>query len=541
MTRRSDATPMTPPAPAGAVAQPLPSAQFRADEAGGITAWSILTIIAMLMMVAVGIDAMRTETLRTHMQNTLDRAVLAAADLEQDRSPDDVAADYFERAGLPSNAANIKSTVKSGDKTVSAKMNAEVDGVLIDLIGTKSFPAIARGEARESVNDVEIALVLDNSGSMGWDGNRRLNLLKPAAKEFIDTVMKPGPDGAPSPVSVSIVPFSTQVNAGPLLGGELALSSEHNYSHCVEFQPGEFGATAVNPATELRRGGHFDVFTWNAPVVSSGVVCPFDSNRHITPFSQNADALKAQIDAMWAGGNTSIDIAAKWGAALLDPAFRPVVNSLVAQGKIGSGVLGRPYDFGRPNSMKVLVVMSDGQNTQEYQLAEEFRSGKSAVWQDPTSKIVSYFDAERGEYFVYNTADVETSPGGTWESEPEGGDAAVNLDWPEVWDMWSVATWARYIKDPAVGGGWSTHYDAAHTATDPTDKNTQTEAICAAFRSQHERAIIYTVGMDTYGQGDATLENCAGTPLNFFDVDAEEVDEAFSAIASQINKLRLTQ
>ena len=517
----------------------LRRADFRRDEDGGMIVWALFIMLGMLMAVGLGLDAMRTENFRTHMQNTLDRAVLAAADLEQDRDATEVVNDYFARSGIPADAVTITSTVSGTEKIIGAEISANVGTMLLDIIGRDSLPAIASGEAREAITDVEISLVLDNSGSMGWENNRRLNLLKPAAKDFIDTVMKPGPLGGPSKVSVSIVPFSTQVNAGPMLAGALSYSGEHDYSHCVEFADTSYTSVAIDPATELRQGGHFDVFTWNAPVNTFGVVCPFDTSRHITPFSQDPDHLKAQIDAMWAGGNTSIDIAAKWGAALLDPAFRPVADALIAGEQIGASVAGRPYDYGRSNTLKVLVVMSDGQNTQEFQLRDAYRSGASPVWRDPGTGIVSYFDEDSGQYFVFNGADVKASPGGTWQAEPGGGSAATRLDWPEVWNSWSVAVFARDIKAAAVGGSWNTHYNAVYLTTNAGDKNTRASQICGAARDKG--IVVFTVGMDTYGQGDATLADCAGTILNFFDVAADEIDQAFSSIASQINLLRLTQ
>ncbi|MEM1428589.1 MAG: Tad domain-containing protein [Pseudomonadota bacterium] len=518
---------------------PLRSAAFLRDEAGGLLVWSLYIMVGILMAVGLGIDTMRTETYRTHLQNTLDRAVLAAADLEQELPPADVVADYFERAGIPADAVNLDPFVSDNERVIGATINANVGTVLLDIIGRPTLPAIANGQAREAINDIEISLVLDNSGSMGWSNDRRLNLLKPAAKDFVDAVMRPGPQGEMT-VSMSIVPFSTQVNAGPTLASALSYSAEHSYSHCAEFPDNSYTSVAMDPETELRRGGHFDIFTWNAPVESNGVVCPFDTSRHILPFSQDADALKAQIDGMWAGGNTSIDIAAKWGAALLDPAFRPVVDQLILEEKIAGGVAGRPFDYGRSKTMKVLVVMSDGQNTQEFQLRNPYRSGSSPVWQDEDTKIVSYFDEDRGEYFVFDDADLSSQPGGTWQPEPEG-DAVSNLDWPEVWNKWSVAVFARDIKAEAVGGSWNSHYDAVYRATDAGDKNDRASEICAAARDAN--ILVFAIGMDTYGQGDATLEDCAGgeKSLNFFDVSAQDIDVAFASIATQINMLRLTQ
>jgi hypothetical protein len=103
----------------------------------------------------------------------------------------------------------------------------------------------------------------------------------------------------------------------------------------------------------------------------------------------------------------------------------------------------------------------------------------------------------------------------------------------------SVAAYSRDIKAKAIGGSWSSYYNDMYTWVSASTKNSRTSAICAAAREAG--IVVYTIGMDTYGQGDDTLEDCAGTPVNFFDVEAIEIDEAFSSIAQQINQLRLTQ
>lgn len=523
------------------VARILPRAAHLArDEAGGMLVWSLFTLLGVLLAVGLGIDVMRTETVRSHMQNTLDRAVLAAADLEQDRTAEEVVRDYFTRSGLPGEKVNVDDTGSGiNQKIVGASLTANVGTVFLDMIGFDSLPAPTAGQAIESVTDVEVALVLDNSGSMGWNGNYRLNLLKPAAREFIDTVVKPVPDGEPGLVSVSIVPFSTQVNAGPLLGGALNFSGEHDYSQCADFADDTFEDTAISPVTPLQRAGHFDISTYDSPVDTYGVVCPYEASRQITPWSRDTDALKAQIDGMWADGNTSIDVATKWGVALLDPAMRPVLTQLESEDKIDERLLGRPYDHDRENTLKVLVVMSDGENTTEFRLRDPYRSGASPVWRDPDTGIVSYHDEDSGQYFVFNAANLFSRPGGSWQAEPAGGADAVNYSWPDLWDAMSVAHYARLVKAEAIGGSWNAYYNEIYDSVGPATKNPRTSQICQAARDAG--IVVYTIGMDTYGQGDATLEECAGTTVNFFDVEATDIGVAFSAIARQINQLRLTQ
>lgn len=512
--------------------------RFWTETCGTLVVWFLFMVVGILMAVGLGIDTFRTEGVRLQLQHTVDRAILAAADLDQERDPEEVVRDYVERAGLPRDAVQVRANETSGQKTVEAQIVGNVDTILTDLIGLDSMVAPAYGSATDALVEVDISLILDNSGSMGWNNNRRLNLLKPAAKDFVDAVIKPGPGGV-SPVSISLVPFATQVNAGPVLGGALNMTDEHTYSHCAEFAPTSYSDEAIDPALPLQRAGHFDRSTFNAPVTTFGVVCPFDASRHILPWSQDTDALKAQIDSMWAGGNTSIDIATKWGAALLDPAFQPVLSELAGQGDVNANLIGRPYAYGGGGQrQKVLVVMSDGENTQQWRLNDAYASGPSPVYKEPGTGIVSYFDADRGQYFVFDNAAITSSSTGTWQDAPAGGDEAAQMTWPEVWNAWSVRRFARDIKQKAIGGDWGSYANAVYSTQGASAKRTRTREICAAARAQG--VIIYSIGMDTYGEGDAVLSACAGDSLRFFDVEAKDIGAAFSSIARQINQLRLT-
>ena len=506
---------------------------FAVGEEGGMLVWSLFTTWGMLLAVGLGLTAQIFEMRRTHMQNTLDRAVLAATDLDQTLQGEDVIADYLTRAGLGDHLTSGE--VDHGINFRTASAAAEVEMPTLFTVGRHSWNVTAESAAVESITDVEIALVLDNSGSMGWDDDYRLNLLKPAATAFVDTVARPVTPDSDGSVAISIVPFSTQVNAGPHLAGALDFSAEHAYSHCARFEAADYRTTALDPDAPIPRAGHFDIATWDAPVDTFGVVCPFDASRHITPWSTDKAALKAQIEAMWAGGNTSIDVATKWGVALLDPAFRPVASALA--GAPGTGVDaaldGQPFDHGRDKTLKVLVVMSDGQNTDEFRLRSDYRSGASPVYRNPADGGYSYRYEYNGNTYYFSLDDR------AWRWNPDGGDAAVRLSWPELFDEMSVAHYALYIKAQAIGGNWRTYYNEMFTWVPASEKNRRTSEICAAARDAG--IVVYTIGMDTYGQGDATLEACAGTPVNFFDVRSVEIDQAFSAIAQQINELRLTQ
>lgn len=61
--------------------------RFRRDEDGSIILFSLFLFVLMILIGGMAVDLMRFETRRVHMQNTLDSAMLAAADLTQTLDP----------------------------------------------------------------------------------------------------------------------------------------------------------------------------------------------------------------------------------------------------------------------------------------------------------------------------------------------------------------------------------------------------------------------------------------------------------------------
>ena len=53
--------------------------QYRQDEDGSLIMFSLFIFLAMLMFGGIAVDLMLYENRRTHIQNSTDRAVLAAA------------------------------------------------------------------------------------------------------------------------------------------------------------------------------------------------------------------------------------------------------------------------------------------------------------------------------------------------------------------------------------------------------------------------------------------------------------------------------
>jgi len=201
----------------------------------------------------------------------------------------------------------------------------------MDAMGVETLTVPARSRAEEKVNKVEISLVLDISGSMR-EGNK-MPQLKEAAGVFIDTVLRPENQDL---ISVNVVPYTAQVNAGAAIMDEMNITRRHDYSSCVDFADQDFDNTWINTSQAYTHMQHFDSgYSWNGSSSENAINnpgCPKRSYEEITAFSQNATALKNQINQFQPRANTSIHLGMKWGVAMLDPAFGTIVPALGVDG-----------------------------------------------------------------------------------------------------------------------------------------------------------------------------------------------------------------
>lgn len=519
---------------------------FRRDESGVIIVFSIFFLLIILMVAGIGVDLMRFEMTRTRLQATLDRAVLAASDMQQPRDPAEVVEDYLDTAGLRDvalDAPNVSSGVNF--RMVDASASIPMRTQFMHMLGVNELTAPALAGAEERIDGIEIALVLDISNSMNW--NDRLVNLRPAARDFIDTVMALT---EPGHVAVSIIPYNTQVNAGAALLQHYDVSTEHDYSHCVDFDDADFSSASLSTTAPLQRTGHFDYFTYASgswpPEADdlSSPVCPTRAGTEITVFETDPAAARDKIDALTAYGNTSIDLGMKWAMTLLDPGTRGVVSDMIADGNVHPDNSGRPVDYGEPNVLKVIVVMTDGQNTTQYMLPADRREGPSDIWYHPGTDTVSVHMPRTGpEYFWLSDNAWHDDPRGNHTTDP---DEAIRLSYPELWAFRSVAQNARYQYGPAYsangsthGAAWSDWYSTLPDTVSGPQKDIRLQDTCGTAKSND--VMIYAIGFEATPNGNAQLRDCASSPSHFFDADGVDISDAFEAIAASIAQLRLTQ
>lgn len=552
---------------------------FRRDEDGSLIIFGLYMLVCMMIISGLAVDTMRAEYQRTKIQYTTDRALLAAASIKQSVPAQDIFDDYFAKAGMKGMAPTATVIKEDNYRRVSAKYAPDdiptIDTIFMsesfrDLLETRNGPeaggvnqlsTYASGVAVDGVDKVEISLVLDVSGSMGGQsasGDTKLNDLKGAANEFIDTLLLDQPEE--DTYSISIVPYSNQVNVGENLLSKYGITNEHNYSNCADFQAADFTTTEINPADPLQRTGHFH--SWNNPyknkdnpfdnddnnIAWQNRACPTIASRAILPLSGDIDELKDYIDAFQASGNTSTELGIKWGAALLDPTAQDVVAALVSDGDVDAKFSDRPYVYNATNSLKVIVVMTDGANTYQELLAPEVSSGLSNVWyRKETTTDWRGRQRTYDRYAIYNQnhwgskdyyhPDIESRSYGTWKSAPDNGDF-VQLTYPQLYKHASVRYVASYLMDPA---GYNYNYwrYGVYSRVGPSSKDPRMDAICTA--AKNNGTLIFTIGFEVTDSNAAKLSHCATTAGHFFRVDGVEISEAFASIAAQLHRLRLEQ
>lgn len=210
--------------------------RFWNDENGNFAMMTAVAMVPLLGALALGVDYSEMTRQRQLTQNALDAAGIATARRVTEGATGDeakaYAKDFFQaNLGSVNPADTTLDVVLPADNTGGGtlKMSASLAykpyffgafKALVDrTAGSTTVPFTAMTEIRLK-NTLEVALVLDNSGSMDYTGTnsskKRIELLRDAAKQLVDTMagqaklMKQVSD----PVQFALVPFAASVNVG---------------------------------------------------------------------------------------------------------------------------------------------------------------------------------------------------------------------------------------------------------------------------------------------------------------------------------------
>lgn len=543
-------------------------AAFRVREDGSMIVFALFLFVIMLMIGGMAVDLMRFESTRARLQSTLDRAVLAAADLDQHRDPTAVVHDYFARDRLLDQLTHVEVIDALNSRSVRALASMDMNTFFMRMVGYPSLTAPAAGRAIESVNDIEIILVLDVSGSMVQNNRPRLRNLKTAAVDFINLVLDADKEER---MSIGIVPYNGQVNLGPALRAQYDVFDEHGVadSDCVDLPPAAYDTADLPTTLPMPMTAYADTFSGSgvSRPAAANYWCPAISANTVLLPTRDADRLKRHINGLVGIGATSINAGMRWGIELLDPGSQPMFANLAAAGHMPMAYADRPYEYDREDALKVIVLMTDGENFAEQRVNDGYRAGPSNIWRandgrysifhperlnsrDSTTRCTPYWVPDKGAWHVrpWNGSNPPSATGRNPACYSENANTpnTTNLNWEDVWRGVTVAWVAQqlYVRSGIVSsGGGQTAYNNARnmlmTETSVAEMDQQLRDMCQMAREHG--TTVFTIAFEADPGGKRELAACASSPNHYFDAQGLEISDAFRAIAAQINRLRLVE
>jgi len=213
---------------------------FIQNEAGNYGIIFGLVLFPVIGSVALAVDYSGFSRQKNHVQTSLDAAALASSK-EYASGAFSAATPALEQAKLDAYAkdfflSNIPATIppenialsaafttapKLGqdglwfdEKAVSLTATLEYEMAIAPVVGFDTLTSQITSEVAMGNLTVEIALVVDNSGSM--TSNSKITRLKDTSKTMVDKIFAAAStSNKPDPISFSIVPFASSVNIGP--------------------------------------------------------------------------------------------------------------------------------------------------------------------------------------------------------------------------------------------------------------------------------------------------------------------------------------
>jgi Flp pilus assembly protein TadG len=395
--------------------------RFGTDKRGAVAILFGLSLVPIVLLTGAAIDYGRASAARTELQSAIDAATLQGTKIQQNFNDADLTvklrqmtnANFNSNTGASINTFNMTRVDTTDPVTgrrvrqIAIAATANVDNKFMRLASFYTTTVNVESKATWGTADIEIALVLDNTGSMGW--SNKMTELKRAlcgdpncsntnpATGFVK-LMKDS-SRYTDQIRVSLVPFDTTVrvplamqnavNAGPTIatmfsgpggGGYCAGGSTSTLrASWFRFAPRDkdtmasnrdssnnfvgtgCGVGRVTPAswqgclwdrdmTSNRDTKDSDIDTAITDTLHPAVNCRTNALARMVPMldirSRSTDLINAMA-TMTPSGNTNLTVGLSWGQAMLTNA--------------------EPFNEARPvggDVKRFLILLTDGDNTE---------------------------------------------------------------------------------------------------------------------------------------------------------------------------------
>jgi hypothetical protein len=554
--------------------------RFRREEDGSIIIFSLFLFVLMVLIGGMAVDLMRFETRRVHMQNTLDSAMLAAADLTQTLDPEDVVADYFEKAGYDPRDVTVTATEErlGGSELVGREISAStrinMPTIFMHMLDVPILSAPVASAATENIQNVEISLVLDISGSMRWgatDGTtvnaNRITDLRNAVIGFAKEVLQVECTGtgvtevctqpeSSANTTINIIPYAGHVNPGRDMFEILGGSRWHNWSSCKEVTNADFG-NADLPRGSGQQLPHFMVWAVDTTWMNWGW-CPKD-DAAILYAENDFNDIKTYITNIKLHDGTATHIGMKYGVALLNPSSRDEFATLADRGVIEDDYRTRPANFD-DDVVKYIVLMTDGRTTAQHRPRvpndgrnETSNTNSRRDWN--YTHIYGQMQAGGGVAATTAFPNVLLTGDGIASGIPAG--MTVNDNLGDILDRFGGVNRGLNLRTGPAGAaeveyGYPSNTNYTENGFEHTIARNETNitAMCNLAKLpvidssgrtvKADRITVFTISFFAPQAAQDLMRGCASSPANYFQIQDLNISSAFQAIAKTINQLRLT-
>ena len=352
---------------------------YWADRAGSMSTVFALAIVPIVACAGMAVDLGRAHYEQQKLQSAVDAASLMALHDAGNRNGERITQEieHFVAENLKGSrtaSINVSSQYNAATSTLDVSVKSSVSTTLMQVLGITEIPISAKSQAAAGIGTLELALVLDNTGSMS--GNGKIQALISASHDLLTTLQNAA--GSPDAVKVAIVPFDTHVNIGlasltePWIDWSFYDPLDVYGSEADAQQVAAPGCTTGNSDGDNNDNGKgkckakvaqaFNA-TWTGCVIDRDL--PWDVENTLPtadpatfypamdcglspllPLTNNWTALNATVDLMQASGSTDLPIGLVWGWNMLTQ------NAPLSTATAPS-----------PDKKRVIVFLTDGENT----------------------------------------------------------------------------------------------------------------------------------------------------------------------------------
>jgi len=497
--------------------------RLAAHKNGTLVIWFAASLIPIILAVGIGIDVARAYAVKVRLGAALDDAGLAVAATSNSSVNLQTRLNQYFYGNFATNQIGVAATVTMSSPTSNSNVfnlnaTASVPPLFMGIAGFGPMTVSASSQVTKQPTGLELALVLDNTGSMYAQPNgasvNNITALQNDTVEVINILF--GGNTSNSLLKISLVPFVTAVNVGDIAPSIVASGSmpvaidSSGKSHAITYSQTDptlwkgclEEPDPPNDQLDSAPSGSWKPYWWrtdfggSAPLLNPWGPWPMNitvsANTNdptaahgpnqscgtpLTRLTSNQTTLLNAANAMtaWDRSGTMIHVGAAWGWRTISP------DSVFQTGGVPDAL---PYNT--KGWIKAMIIESDGTNNFNWDNSCKNKFGNTVKCTTPDYTAFGMLSAAR----------LGNSTGSSQSTQVSQADATLD---------------------------------------------SRLTAVCTAAKAKG--IVIYSIGFSGSGSSvSSALSGCASDSSKYFLApDQATLQSTFQTIANQLNSIRISK